>query len=524
MTGAFLPICLSLVRHVPWPRTLVSWINTHIIYPPLVGNQQKQPPRGVFGWIGLVPTRGQALFIFYLVAINVILSGVSIWTIMPHSWYGTKGQQIMADVANRTGVLSFANLPLLILFSSRNNFLFQVTDWSQSTFLLLHRWAAGIAATEAAIHSVLYLEVYVVSGTSISEARIPYWYIGILATIAMCILLPMSILKFRQAAYELFLALHIILAVLSLVGCYYHIIWRFDHQWGYETWIVMASVIWGFDRAVRILRMSWFGLRMASITAVDDDYVRIDIPRIRANGHVYLFFPTLSWRVWENHPFSVAASAVPPTTSAPSLDETAISETPKTMAPTSIRAIHSAPSIDHGQRDAGMCSSDLVDQRVVGPAKLGLTFVVRRQKGMTAMLMARKRVPVLIEGSYGHHSATSSLAPNVVCIAGGVGITAVLPYMRACVGVARLYWGVRNVSIVDTVADLTAGLDKQVLVGTRVDVTAVLTEEIRRAGSEGITVIVSGPSDMSDEARMAVIKLGHETAGTVNFIDESFSW
>jgi hypothetical protein len=230
VTGAFLPICLSLVRHVPWPGILVSWSNTHIIYPPLVGSQQKQPPRGVFGWIGLVPTRGQALFIFYLVAINVILSGISIWTVMPHSWYGTKGQQIMADVANRTGVLSFANLALLILYSSRNNFLFQVTDWSQSTFLLLHRWVAGIATIEAAIHSVLYLEVYVVSGTSMSEARIPYWYIGILATMAMCILLPTSILKFRQAAYELFLAWHIILAVLSLVGCYYHIIWRFEYH------------------------------------------------------------------------------------------------------------------------------------------------------------------------------------------------------------------------------------------------------------------------------------------------------
>lgn len=139
-------------------------------------------------------------------------------------------------VANRLGLLSFANLPLVFLYAGRINILIWITDWSHSTFLLLHRWIAGIATLQAILHSAVYLYVYVKAGTHSAESKLPYWYWGIIATLGMFILFPSSILPIRKKFYELFLAWHVIISILIVVGCYYHIIFEFSHQWGYETW------------------------------------------------------------------------------------------------------------------------------------------------------------------------------------------------------------------------------------------------------------------------------------------------
>jgi hypothetical protein len=70
----------------------------------------------LFG-LGLVPTRGQALFIFYIWAINIILSAVAYKITWPNLWFTSISNEMMEWVANRTGMLSFANLVLVLLCS-----------------------------------------------------------------------------------------------------------------------------------------------------------------------------------------------------------------------------------------------------------------------------------------------------------------------------------------------------------------------------------------------------------------------
>jgi len=52
--------------------------------------------------------------------------------------------EIAVYVSNRLGLLSFADLPLLMLYAGRNNILLWLTIWSHSTFLLLDRWVSYI--------------------------------------------------------------------------------------------------------------------------------------------------------------------------------------------------------------------------------------------------------------------------------------------------------------------------------------------------------------------------------------------
>ncbi|KAF2738963.1 ferric reductase-like protein transmembrane component 4 [Polyplosphaeria fusca] len=505
VTCFVIPIALSTLRFIPFPGWLVTCINAWIIDPPLWGKKYREPlARG----LGLVPTRGQFLFLTYILLINIVLSAVRFESHQPNAWYPDDVRsEIMILLANRVGVISFANIPLLILYSSRNNILLWVTDWSHSTFLLLHRWVAGVATVQAVIHSIIYLINRVEMGTHSEESKLPYWIWGVVATLAMSILLPTSVLYIRQKMYELFLAWHAALSILTIVGCYYHILFRFKHQWGYETWIWTAMAVWGFDRVMRMLRMARNGLRTAVVTKIDEDYVRVDVVGVAATGHAYLYFPSLTWRVWENHPFSVASTT-----------------SPQTGGPQSrpLKDNGSGPSEKTGvEVSSGPASSGGSTRN---PAKLGLTFFLRRQGGLTQQLCSRTTLPVLVESSYGAHAETAEL-PHLVCIVGGIGITAVMPYLRAHPGSCKLYWGVRSEGIVHAIDDeLLSTIDKEVFVGGRMNIREVLTDEIAFAGRGGVTIVVSGPSSMADETRFVVSEIGRCKKANIRLIDEAFSW
>ena len=452
-----------------------------------------------------MPARGQAFFIFYLIAINVILSAVGLQSVQPNSWYpaasGSDGE-IRSYLTNRFGVLSFANIPLVFLYAGRNNVLLRLTNWSHGTFLLLHRWVAWIATLQAVLHSAIYLEMKVYDGTHASESKLPYWIWGVVATLCMSILLPSSILPIRKNAYEFFLAWHVLLSIFVLAGCYWHILERFQWQWGYENWIYTAIAIWGFERAMRLARLARNGVKTALVTVINEDYVRVDIEDVSGSGHAYLYFPTLTWRVWENHPFSVT-SAVLPANDQP--------VTPK----------HDADEEKLGSSIDGS-DSDIPERQYQPPAQIGLTFLLRTKTGVTGQLHKHATLPVLVESGYGPHEDLSAYS-LLICIAGGVGITACIPYLRAHPGATRLFWGARSQGVVDAMAPSLSGVEQDIYVGKRMDIAEVLHRELG-GGATTAVVLVSGPSEMADEVRCVVCGIGRQKGIKVKLLEEAFSW
>ena len=75
------------------------------------------------------------------------------------SWSAPK-LQTWRYIADRTGIASYANLPLLWMFSGRNNVFLWLTGWQFSTFNLFHRHIARVATLEAIIHSIGYTAFY----------------------------------------------------------------------------------------------------------------------------------------------------------------------------------------------------------------------------------------------------------------------------------------------------------------------------------------------------------------------------
>ncbi|KAK4100929.1 hypothetical protein N658DRAFT_524460 [Parathielavia hyrcaniae] len=552
VTCVAIPIVFSWFRFLPLDPGFVSSIYAALIDPPLFGRYHSVPVLG----LGFVPTRGQGLFIAYILIVNIILCAAGYEVRDPHSWYSTMEKQVMGQIGNRTGLLSFVNLALAVLFAGRNNVLLLVTNWSHSTFLLVHRWISVICMLQACVHSILYLVYYFEPlsspGAFAEESKLDYWIWGVVATLALVLLMPLSVLPVRKKMYEVFLASHVLLAVLSMIGCMLHIYYRFEWQWGYQTWVWIAFAFWFFDRFLaRPLRLARHGVNKAFITVIDVDYLRVDVPGVEGDGHAYLYFPTLTWHVWENHPFSVAAvsGGGPPTTSSSPASRSSSSQD-VVVVPTTENSTPATTTTRHLEPEPLAPHPHGQEQTQTHTHSPGLVFFVRLHRGLTSLLLrhagSATGIPVLVENSYGPHTSViephparpSLTYPNLVCVAGGVGITGVLPFLaeRTCWGRKRLLWSVRTEALVAAVRGgskvggergawnwgLGGGTDVTVSVGKRFDIDAVLRGEVEGALG-GTTVVVCGPAGMADEVRVAVVRLGRRGA-VVRLVEESFSW
>lgn len=126
---------------------------------------------------------------------------------------------------------------------SSRKFIPQLT-WPESTNVF-HRWVARVATLQAIAHSAAYTWL---TRTSLAESfKELYWVTGVVATVLMSLLVfPLSSFPLRTKLYELFLYIHIVLALITLVMLFYHVT-IFDHQ--YDGWLWACVAIW-VSRAV----------------------------------------------------------------------------------------------------------------------------------------------------------------------------------------------------------------------------------------------------------------------------------
>lgn len=202
-------------------------------------------------------------------------------------------------MANRFAAMCLANLALLVSYAGRNNFLLPITKWKRETFLLFHHWLGYMTIACGAVHAIMLLYSAVKSGRYATEHKELFWKFGTVAIIAFTSILPLSVLPIRARAYELFLTFHRLLAFLAMAAVFVHIYIE-SRDTGLHNWIYVVLAALAFDYLMRGLRLMRNGVRQATITIIDDDYLRVDIPGLAAEGHAYIYFPTLTWRFWEN--------------------------------------------------------------------------------------------------------------------------------------------------------------------------------------------------------------------------------
>jgi NAD(P)H-flavin reductase len=171
----------------------------------------------------------------------------------------------------------------------------------------------------------------------------------------------------------------------------------------------------------------------------------------------------------------------------------------------------------------------------------GLRFYIGRKKGSTARLgMEGKSMMLVITEAPYPSLPIDPLATykHLVCIAGGTGISTMMPVLRARASAASgrtiLYWSCRSPALVHEVAVgrlSTVGVEVQIRVGKRWEVTELVCRETcRETSSNGdVMVIVSGPSSMADDVRHAIVQANKIRGnkgrkGVIRLVEECFNW
>lgn len=489
-------ICFSisvstfLARRTPLlsqlPKSFVfKRVKQHLLLPALFRTRHLNPLPYNMGYL---PNRPLSLFITLYIILNIIFCCVSYPLALPNTWWTTERRQIAAYVGNRTGVLSFANLGIAILFAGRNNLLISLTGWSQTTFLTFHRWASRVATVQAIVHSIIYTVTYFWDGgvhAYYAEVAKAYYWWGIIATVALGLMLGLAVLPLRLGMYELFLVTHIVLAIMALVGSWYHVDLRYSKQWGYEVWLYLCFAFWGFDRLARVVRVllfnNWERPSRSSVNnssrsrtfltdrarverIPDTDIVQLTLfpgqlwaAAIKPGMHTFLYFP-LAGKFWESHPFTIADWGMMSDESDNDRKERATSSTAnsnqgtgaeksagnKTVHVVTEAAYHDRlgghTPISHGNSCTLTQGTGTGTTTQAKKGKFYLRFLLRVQQGTTKSLL-RSLGPsdvvhhhkILTEGPYAGHSQTLYpliTADTVLCIAGGIGVTFALGFVK----------------------------------------------------------------------------------------------
>ena len=75
-------------------------------------------------------------------------------TDLPSHSFTRKSSQLWRYIADRAAVMAISNLPVMWLFSTRNNCLLWATSWEFGTFNTFHRWIGRACAIEVFVHGV----------------------------------------------------------------------------------------------------------------------------------------------------------------------------------------------------------------------------------------------------------------------------------------------------------------------------------------------------------------------------------
>lgn len=431
-TGAFLTgywlflaigcMFLNMFRHFAWkrkanrsvlgrPNGLVRAYQKHIEMPALYGFKHMQRIK-FYGIEMSIPTRWETIVIFFYFACSVILLCTQYRVVHPESArFGSQRQQLLKYVADRAGIQVTVQLPLLVLFALRNNFLMWITGWSFSTYQCFHRAVARVTYIQIIIHAACY---HMFDGAKKGGIRPNLWvkvYFkgGVVAAVAMACLILSGL--FRHKWYEGFLVFHIGAAIVALYFTYDHLA-----TLEYMEPVYVAFGLWAADWLMRAFRVLWINIRWfrkssvfmttSEMSLIDSDVVKMDIStpcKWTVKPGQYVFVHIFRMGLLESHPFSVM-------------------------------------------------SSESGSFQLMARARGGMTRRLAKSiaNGNTNMKM-------LIDGVYGKTQPVD-LYDNILLVAGGIGITAVIPYAedivaRDIAAKVKLMWTVKDINHLELMAD-----------------------------------------------------------------------
>ncbi len=291
--------------HVNHNNIFVNHIKSFITIPALFPNGNYQRP---FGWKYLsilLPNRQDSIILSLFTIFQIVIYSLPYNQDEAASLFTTSTRAWQRFVADRSGILAFGKVPLLIIFAGRNNFLGYLTGKKYSDFIQYHKIIATWMFLDALIHSIYY--TILEKGEYTLDLQSLYFVCGVIATSLAGGIILFALHPFRRYMYECFLYFHIIMVVAFIVMCWYHC-----QELGWCEWIILSCALWVFDRLFRIVRMIRFGYKKAHVEMINDTLFKITINKPKSfhstpgqYGFIYFKDPLL---FFQNHPFTIIES------------------------------------------------------------------------------------------------------------------------------------------------------------------------------------------------------------------------
>ncbi|KAF2130938.1 hypothetical protein P153DRAFT_365562 [Dothidotthia symphoricarpi CBS 119687] len=307
-------------------------------------------------------------------------------------------------LAVRAGMMAVALIPWVVALATKANLITMITGISHERLNVLHRWAAYICLVLSIIHTVpFYITPIWENGARQSFQaffQLPGFYpygTGIAALVPLVFLCVHSLAPLRHWMYELFVTLHVPAAIIFIGMLFWHCN-NYLTSWHY---LFSTVAIWVLSYFVRIFylnwtnpkRLSWLIGDEAAVTLMPENAIKITIPtqmKWRPGQYVYLRMPGIS--VFENHPFTIAS----------------------------------------------LCSDDFPSQ--YGEGYRDMVLVFRPFGGFTKKVLrsALEHGPwhtyrAFVDGPYGGMQRRIEAFDDVVLIAGGSGITAIVSQLLSLI-------------------------------------------------------------------------------------------
>ncbi|SCU84418.1 LADA_0D01574g1_1 [Lachancea dasiensis] len=281
-----------------WP---VRWYRKYISLPAAFNGRHTN--RMFFE--GLLPTRLESLIIFGFCTLCIIFHSVGYQHVENNVLYATKMMEVSRLVADRAAMLCMFLMTITYLFAGRNQIFIWLTGWKQATFVTYHKWAGRMLFASVLTHTISML-ITTLAKEGMYQKRVltGWWRYGAVAVVAGGIIMIQAFSWLRAKNYELFLYVHIGMALCFLIGA-----WRHIEEFDYGEWAYATAAFWCFDRFIRLVRIFSFGVKTARVSIVSNETLQITVPR----GSWWPFFPgafgylhILKTSVfWQSHPFTV---------------------------------------------------------------------------------------------------------------------------------------------------------------------------------------------------------------------------
>lgn len=244
---------------------------------------------------------------------------VTLYCFLPQPLYWQSIQFGSPPLAIRAGMLAVAMVPWIVATAMKANLVSFLTGISHNRLAVFHRWGGYLCLFLALVHTVpFYVQPVWDDGgqavyTKLFNNGSGYVYgtgIACLAPLGWLCIASLPVL--RDLAYEIFVILHIPVAVAFLGLMFWHCS-NYLTSWSY-LWATVA--IWALSYFMRIFNLNWIKPWKnawligdeAAVTLMAENAIKITIPTQmswRPGQFVYLRMPGIS--IFENHPFTISS-------------------------------------------------------------------------------------------------------------------------------------------------------------------------------------------------------------------------